>query len=116
MSPLPGSRRKSDRQEIPSELSFFVSVPIETALGNPCQGAILLPVQPEVEFLAVSKIKVVRGLTKPALYSAFRTRSLSFMPRADAKALATSIPTLTLPSSIELMYVRCMFARSANFS
>jgi hypothetical protein len=40
------------------------------------------------------------------LYSALRTSSLSLIPNADAKAFATSIPTLTFPSSMELMYVR----------
>lgn len=39
-------------------------------------------------------------------YSALRIRSLSFIPRAKAKRLATSTPTLTFPNSIELMYVR----------
>jgi hypothetical protein len=38
-----------------------------------------------------------------AFYSALRIKSLSFMPNAEAKALATSIRTLTLPSSTELM-------------
>lgn len=49
-------------------------------------------------------------------YSALRTSSLSRRPSAAAMELATSIPTFTLPSSIELTYVRCTFARSANSS
>lgn len=39
-------------------------------------------------------------------YSARRIKSLSFIPKASAKELATSIPTLTLPNSIDEMYVR----------
>jgi hypothetical protein len=39
-------------------------------------------------------------------YSALLTKSLSLISKAVARALATSIPTLTLPSSMELMYVR----------
>ena len=39
-------------------------------------------------------------------YSALRTSSLSFIPNAHARAWAISIPMLTFPSSMELMYVR----------
>jgi hypothetical protein len=49
-------------------------------------------------------------------YSATRTSSLNRKPKAAANSLATSIPTLTLPNSIELMYVRWTLARSAKSS
>ena len=38
-------------------------------------------------------------------HSALRTSSLSLMPNADAKAWAISIPMLTFPSSMALIYV-----------
>jgi hypothetical protein len=49
-------------------------------------------------------------------YSERRTSSLSLRPRAEANEFATSIPTFTLPSSTELMYVRWTLARSAKSS
>jgi hypothetical protein len=66
--------------------------------------------------MTYSKPKETGRHDRRTLYSALRIRSLSLMPKADAMALATSIPTLTLPNSIELIYVRCTLARSANSS
>ena len=54
-------------------------------------------------FLSRYRLKNEAEATAHASYSALRIKSLSLMPKADAKALATSIPTLTLPSSTELM-------------
>lgn len=49
-------------------------------------------------------------------YSAYRIKSLRRKPKAEARALAISIPTLTFPNSIELMYVRWTLAFSAKSS
>ena len=50
------------------------------------------------------------------LHSASFTSSLSRFPSARASSFAVSIPTFTLPSSIELTYVRWIPAFSANSS
>lgn len=56
------------------------------------------------------------GLESQSDYSAARTSSLNRKPKAAANSFATSIPTLTLPNSIELIYVRWTLALSAKSS